>query len=480
MKNTAKIALVGLVSPPRRAARHSPPRRSIHVSFRAHRGATSAPSAAAASAAVTGVVGQPGMFYIGLPAAGVWKTTSAGETWYPDLRRDQGRLVDRRGRGRAVGSERHLRRHRRHHHRRRRSTKGTASTNPPTPGTTWQHLGLDATKQIPTMLVDPHDPNVVLRRRAGERSREEPRSRGVFRSTDGGATWTQTLFVDDSTGIQKLARAFDMPRRDLRDDRRPLHAATAAAPQRDSAEAEGAAATQPDRRARSSSSRWTAASTWKEITGGGLPRVSRARRRSPSRTNTNAQRVFVIGDCGPLPLRRRRRDLAPDGRRRSDEFETARAATTAASTSIRRTRTSSTRSTHRATSPPTAARPSPASRARPAATTRSRCGSIRRTAQRILFGYDQGAIVSLDGGAHVELVVQPVDRADLPPLGRQLVSVLGLRHAAGRRRHSHARPRQPRRDHAARLESGARAGSGARSSPIRSTRTPCTPAASAS
>src|SRR5204862_8329207 len=34
-------------------------------------------------AAVTGAVGQPGTFYIGLPAAGVWKTTSAGETWYP-------------------------------------------------------------------------------------------------------------------------------------------------------------------------------------------------------------------------------------------------------------------------------------------------------------------------------------------------------------------------------------------------------------
>ncbi|MEP6766857.1 MAG: hypothetical protein ABJB66_21250, partial [Gemmatimonadaceae bacterium] len=34
-------------------------------------------------AAVTGAIGQPGTFYIGLPAAGVWKTTSAGETWYP-------------------------------------------------------------------------------------------------------------------------------------------------------------------------------------------------------------------------------------------------------------------------------------------------------------------------------------------------------------------------------------------------------------
>src|SRR5438094_7718205 len=33
--------------------------------------------------AVTGAIGQPGVFYAGLPAGGVWKTTSAGETWYP-------------------------------------------------------------------------------------------------------------------------------------------------------------------------------------------------------------------------------------------------------------------------------------------------------------------------------------------------------------------------------------------------------------
>src|SRR6266581_4158369 len=33
--------------------------------------------------AVSGAVGQPGVFYMGLPLGGVWKTTSAGTTWYP-------------------------------------------------------------------------------------------------------------------------------------------------------------------------------------------------------------------------------------------------------------------------------------------------------------------------------------------------------------------------------------------------------------
>src|SRR6058998_2494018 len=34
-------------------------------------------------AAVSGAIGQAGVFYIGLPAGGAWKTTSAGETWFP-------------------------------------------------------------------------------------------------------------------------------------------------------------------------------------------------------------------------------------------------------------------------------------------------------------------------------------------------------------------------------------------------------------
>src|SRR5438552_18293472 len=33
--------------------------------------------------AATGVIGQPGVFYVGTPNGGVWKTTSAGATWYP-------------------------------------------------------------------------------------------------------------------------------------------------------------------------------------------------------------------------------------------------------------------------------------------------------------------------------------------------------------------------------------------------------------
>src|SRR5262249_15595776 len=160
-------------------------------------------------AAVSGAVGPIGTFYVGLPAAGVWKTTSAGETWFPVF--DAVKEVSSIGAIEVAPSDPNV------------IYVGTGdmitggainegngvykSTDA---GKTWRHIGLDATKQIPSLLVDPKDPNVVLVAAQGD-VHVKSKSRGVFRSTDGGATWTQTLFVDDSTGTQKLARANDVP-----------------------------------------------------------------------------------------------------------------------------------------------------------------------------------------------------------------------------------------------------------------------------
>jgi hypothetical protein len=137
-------------------------------------------------AAVSGAIGKPGVFYIGLPAGGVWKTTSAGETWYPIF--DSVTDVASIGAVEVAPSDPNV------------IYVGTGdmitggginegngvykSTNA---GKTWQHLGLDATKQIPSMLVDPHDPNLVMIAAQGDVHRKSD-TRGVFRSTDGGRT----------------------------------------------------------------------------------------------------------------------------------------------------------------------------------------------------------------------------------------------------------------------------------------------------
>src|SRR5256886_2399590 len=160
-------------------------------------------------AAVSGAAGIPGTFYVGLPAGGVWKTTSAGETWYPifDAVKDVSSIGSVEvapsdantiyvGTGDIVTGG--------------GIAEGNGVYKSTDAGATWKHLGLDAAKQIPTLVVDPANPNVVLVGAQGD-LHAKSHDRGVFRSTDGGATWTQTLFVNDSTGVQKIARAFDAP-----------------------------------------------------------------------------------------------------------------------------------------------------------------------------------------------------------------------------------------------------------------------------
>src|SRR5690349_3686212 len=239
-------------------------------------------------AAVSGVIGQPGVFYVGLPAAGVWKTTSAGETWYPVF--DSIKTVSSVGAIEVAPSDPNV------------IYAGTGdmatggavnegngvykSTDA---GRTWQHLGLDATKQIPSILVDPQDPNLVMVAAQGN-IHQRSDSRGVFRSTDGGRTWTKTLYVDDQTGIQKLARAYDKPAVVFATTVRH-YAAPGAPPPRRGAE--------PDT-GRTGTALYKSTDegvTWQEITGGGLPRLN-GRTSVAVAMNTNAQRVFLIANSG--------------------------------------------------------------------------------------------------------------------------------------------------------------------------------------
>lgn len=246
-------------------------------------------------AAVTGAIGQPGVFYVGLPAAGVWKTTSAGETWYPvfDAIREVSSVgavevapsnpdVIYAGTGDIItgGS----------------INEGNGVYKSTDAGHSWTHIGLDATKQIPSMLVDPHDVNVVLVGAQGD-VHHKSQDRGVFRTTDGGATWAQTLFVDDSTGIVKLARAFDAPQ--------VVFAATVAhytpPPSPTAPPVTNGGFPRPVTTGPTSTKLFKSIDGgvhWTEITGGGLPPRLSGRMSVAVAMKTNAQRVFVIGDWG--------------------------------------------------------------------------------------------------------------------------------------------------------------------------------------
>ena len=152
--------------------------------------------------AITGVPDKTSVFYIGVNNGGVWKTSDYGLTWNP--------IFDDQPTGSVgalavapsnpdviyVGSGEGL--------RRPDLSVGDGIYKSTDGGHSWQHLGLRDAQQIGAILVDPHNPDRVLVAALGHPygPNEE---RGVFRSTDGGATWHKVLSKDENTGAIDLA-----------------------------------------------------------------------------------------------------------------------------------------------------------------------------------------------------------------------------------------------------------------------------------
>ena len=238
--------------------------------------------------AVSGAIGESGVFYAGFPAGGVWKTTNAGTTWDPIF--DSVTSVSSIGAVEVAPSD--------------TSVIYVGTGDMPTGGNidegdglyrsvdaghTWRHLGLDSTKQIPSILVDPRDPNLVLAAAQGSLHAKSG-ARGVFRSTDGGRTWTKKLYLDDETGIQKLAWAFDRPSVIFATTDRHFFA-----PNEGRFGFGGAGGTGPTGTALYKST--DEGLTWHEVTGGGLPRLF-GRTSVAVAMHTDAQRVFLVGNFG--------------------------------------------------------------------------------------------------------------------------------------------------------------------------------------
>ena len=70
-------------------------------------------------------------------------------------------------------------------------------------GTTWQHLGLDKTERISRIVLHPRDPNIAWVAAMGQAWGQNA-DRGVFKTTDGGKTWTKVLYVNERTGAADL------------------------------------------------------------------------------------------------------------------------------------------------------------------------------------------------------------------------------------------------------------------------------------
>lgn len=155
------------------------------------------------STAVAGVPSEPFTFYFGSIGGGVWKTTDAGTTWtnVSDGFFEAGSVgaiavsesapdVVYVGTGTAC--------------LRTNVSPGVGLYRSSDAGRTWVHLGLRDAGQIGRVRIHPANPDLVYAAVVGNVFVPSP-TRGVFRSQDGGKTWQKVLFVNDETGASDLA-----------------------------------------------------------------------------------------------------------------------------------------------------------------------------------------------------------------------------------------------------------------------------------
>jgi photosystem II stability/assembly factor-like uncharacterized protein len=151
---------------------------------------------------VSGVPGQPNVFYAGSVGGGVWKTTNAGRTWFPIF--DSQPIASIGAVAVAPSDPRIVYVGTGEADMRSQISYGNGMYKSTDAGKTWTHIGLDATRQIGKVLIDPRDPNVVFVAALGHVYGANP-DRGVFRSRDGGATWQKVLFKSNDVGAIDLA-----------------------------------------------------------------------------------------------------------------------------------------------------------------------------------------------------------------------------------------------------------------------------------
>jgi photosystem II stability/assembly factor-like uncharacterized protein len=162
--------------------------------------------------AVVGVPGQPFVYYVGYTGGGVWKTENAGHSWRPVS--DSAFRVGSIGAIAVAESDPNVVYVGTGEHavRGQSSSYGDGVYKSTDAGRTWTHVGLDATKQISAVRVHPQNPDLVYVAAQGDRWKPTT-DRGVYRSADGGRTWTQILKgPNGTTGPSDLSMDPSNPR----------------------------------------------------------------------------------------------------------------------------------------------------------------------------------------------------------------------------------------------------------------------------
>ncbi|HSF39743.1 MAG TPA: hypothetical protein VLT87_08120 [Thermoanaerobaculia bacterium] len=152
-------------------------------------------------AAIAAVESDPDVVYVGAASGGVWKSVNGGLTWEPVFD-DQpvasiGAVAvfqpnpDVVWVGTGEGNPRNS------------VSVGNGIYRSLDGGRTWTHLGLDKTERIYRIVLHPKNPEVAWVSALGRLWGENP-ERGVWKTTDGGKTWSRVLYVDERTGASDL------------------------------------------------------------------------------------------------------------------------------------------------------------------------------------------------------------------------------------------------------------------------------------
>ncbi|MEO9570319.1 MAG: hypothetical protein ABJH82_02760 [Polaribacter sp.] len=147
------------------------------------------------------VESNPEIMYVGTASGGIWKSTSGGIKWEPifekELTASIGAIAIQQSNPSVIWA-------------------GTGEGNPRNSlnggfgiyksldaGKTWTAMGLEKTRHIHRVIIDPSNPNIVYAAAIGSPWGEH-KERGVYKTTDGGRTWKQILFNNTKTGAADL------------------------------------------------------------------------------------------------------------------------------------------------------------------------------------------------------------------------------------------------------------------------------------